>query len=154
MKQILLTADRDIRIDCLERPFDFRSPFDGKEFVLMLVVIDTTINAAEQHALSVQIVEQGCRYAVCAGHQCSTWDDSIDMTLLYEHPDYNSPDDKMIMTTWHDNEPYDDIVYYFLNLTSFNEFVAERFIICCLGRNAGIESEIERRVSDHSRRPE
>jgi hypothetical protein len=143
MEQLISTPERDIRFEGIERPFDFRSPFDGRDFVLMLVVDDTSITDEEQSHLSSQIIQEGCRYAVCAGHRCSTWDDSIEWALLSRYPDFNPPDERFVMTSWHDNETLDDVVFFFLNHTSFNHFQAERFLIYFVGRNVEAEREVK-----------
>ncbi len=103
MRQVVHFAGRDIRFECLERPFEFCSPFEGEDFVLLLFVKDTTITPAEQASLSNQMIRQGCRYAVCAGHHCSTWDDSIDMAFLGTDANFNPPDERFVMTTWHES---------------------------------------------------
>ena len=65
-----------------DRPFSFTSPFSDGEFAALIYVNDITITAEEQMTLSDLLVEAGCRYAVCAGQNPSSWDDSIDMADL------------------------------------------------------------------------
>ncbi len=110
----------------------------------MLVVNDITMTHYEQAFLSNQIIQQGCRYAVCAGHQCSTWDDSIDMAFLGTDPDYNPPDDRFVMTTWHEEEPLADVVEWFRWSTSFDDFTPKNFLVLLLGENQDAKSEVKR----------
>lgn len=115
------------------RPFSFSSPFHGKDFVLLLVVIDLSISGDERDALSQQIIAQGCRYAVCTGHQCSRWDDSIDMAYLATSPDFSPPDERSVMTTWHENEPLEDVIQFFRFCTTFDNFTPYHFLAVILG---------------------
>ena len=54
------------------RPFEIPSLWPGEEFALLLVVRAPDIAPDEQLALSRQIVNAGCRYAVCTGVGSST----------------------------------------------------------------------------------
>jgi hypothetical protein len=52
-----------------------------------------------------------------------------------------------VMTSWHDNEPIEDIVFHFLNVTWFDDFVPENFLVLVLGGDPtvleGIRKEVE-----------
>jgi hypothetical protein len=39
------------------------------------------------------------------GKNCSSWDDSVDHANLEEFNYGEIPDDRFVMTTWHDDEP-------------------------------------------------
>lgn len=142
MDRLTSGPDRDVWVDVQSaRPFAFRSPFGGADFVLMLVdgvgVVD-----GEQHALGAEIIRQGCRYAVCAGRGCSSWDDTIDQAYLETDPDFNPPDDRFVMTSWHVEWDAPDIADFFLRLTSFGDFTAERFLVLLLGATPEVEREV------------
>ena len=112
----------------IARPYAFVSPFDGAEFAVLIYISDTTITAEEQELLSDQIVAAGCRYAVCAGYKCGTWDDSIDIADLKRN-NWETKDENLIMTTWHENESLENIVFFFLNNTSFDYFTATNMLV-------------------------
>ena len=116
------------------------------DFALMLVANDTSVTGEERDALSDQIVLQGCRYAVCAGHECGTWDDSIDWAHLGTDPHFNPPDDRMVMTTWHENWPLVDVVEFFRLWTAFGNFTPRKFFVLFLGESQGKEDEVRRAV--------
>ncbi len=141
------TADTDVWFDQLARPFSFSSPFHGEDFVLMLVVAVAEITTEERHALSAEIIRQGCRYAVCTGHECSRWDDSIDFAYLETSPDYSPPDERFVMTTWHENDSIEDVVEFFRLNTTFDDFVTRHFLAIVLGGETETESEVRFTVS-------
>ena len=114
------------------RPYEFISPFGGESFALCLHISDHTLTGDEQAKLSADIVRQGCRYAVCAGYKCSSWDDSVDMADL-ERNNWEVRDDTFVMTTWHENESIEDIVFFFLNNTSFDNWIPDNFLVLVLG---------------------
>ena len=45
------------------------------------------------------------------GNDCSLWDDSVDVANLNAYNYEDIPDDKSIVTTWHDNEPLSDVFW-------------------------------------------
>ena len=136
----------------LSRPYEFRSPFRGVEFALLLFVEDKTITPHEQAGISRQLVGQGCRYAVCAGHRCSTWDDSIDMASL-EQDNWEPRDKSFVMTSWHERDSIEGVVHFFLNLTAFDDWVPHKFLVIVLSEQDGVLSNIRREVERQAAQP-
>ena len=133
MLQITKTVDFDLWIGKIKRPFTFSAPFGGQDFALLLVVADATITNDERDALSEEIVQQGCRYAVCTGSQCSKWDDSIDIAFIASDPNFSPPEERFIMTTWHENESMEDISDFFRWNTAFDSFVPRHYLAIIIG---------------------
>ncbi len=128
------------------RPFDFESPCEGKEFALLLVVEAKDVSPEEQSGLSEQFVRQGCRYAVCFGHECSLWDDSIDMVgVMAEIEGRPAP---FVMTTWHAEESLEEVAWYFAFCTTFDDWQPEAYIVLLLGGDGEGEAAIERALED------
>ena len=129
----------------IPRPFKFSSPFEGEEFVVLLYVDEKQITPEEQAKLSDEIVAEGCRYAVCAGHLCSSWDDSIDMADLRRN-DMETNEKTFVITSWHEDESLEDIVFHFLNVTWFDDFVPENFLIAVVGSDPVVLETIRQEV--------
>ncbi len=140
----------NVQYSLLKRPFTFFSPFENAPFAALIYVDDADISVEEQEALSDKIVTSGCRYAVCAGYNSSSWDNSIDMADIKRNGG-EVIEDNLVMTTWHENEPLEDIVFFFLNLTSFGNFIAERFLVLVIGENIlnldNIRDEIKKQIA-------
>ena len=137
----------------LQRPFEFVSPCGGGEFSMLLWVADSSITVVERWTLSVAFVRQGCRYAVCAGHGCSSWDDSIDYAYLESDPQYSTPDETFVMTSWHEAEPIEDIASFLVMCTSFDDYEAKAFVVVCLGGDAEVYGQVRDAVSRRLRLP-
>lgn len=133
MYQIAETGEYDLWLGHLVRPFSNSSPFNGQEFALLLVIADPTIINDDQVALSKEIVRQGCRFAVCTGHHCSKWDDSIDFAYLATSPDFSPSDEHFVMTTWHEDEPLEDVIAFFRFCTAFDNFTPHHYLALILG---------------------
>lgn len=96
----------------IRRPYTFTSPFGGEVFAALIVVVDPAITPEERRALSDQLVAQACRYAVCAGFDCSSWDDAIDMASVMAKID-GTPHFGLVMTTWHEDQTLEEVVEFF-----------------------------------------
>jgi len=134
---------RDVRACVLSRPYVFASPFDGAPYVLLLVVVDPTVTAAERDAVSDQIVGSGCRYACATGHECSEWDTSIDMSYIATDAEFHPPRETFIMTTWHDGDPLGNVIDFAFDCTNFDDHVFTRFLVAFVGDDPSVRRECE-----------
>ena len=142
MLRVTKTEDYEVWLGRIDRPFPFSTPFGGTDFVLMLVIADPSVTVEERGAVSTEIVRQGCRFAVCTGHDCSRWDDAIDYAFLATSPDFSPPDERLVMTTWHENEPLEEVVAYYRRNTAFGDFAPRHFLVLLLGGEAEIEGRV------------
>ncbi len=69
-----------------------------------VVIAEAEVDPEWQSALSKWLVRSGCLYLVAWGKNCSSWDDAVDTANLEEIEFGEIPDDKFVMTTWHDDE--------------------------------------------------
>ena len=130
----------------LSRPHAFESPFAGESSALLLVVCDETATAAERKALSDEFVRSGCRWVLAAGHECSKWDTEVDMSCLATDPEFNPPDSKFIMTTWHDDEPRADVVDFMFDCATLAGAPFERFLVAFVGDDVSARAACRDRV--------
>ena len=62
----------------VEAPYSWdKSPFNYEEFVCLLAVNDNSIDNESQNYISDKLIDYGCKYAVCTGYNCSSWDYDI-----------------------------------------------------------------------------
>jgi len=134
---------RTVSHTCLTPPYSLDSaPFDGDAFVALIVNNDLQISTTAQNAISRALVTFGCRYAVCMGHNCSSWDDSVDYANIENDPELTP--EKFVMTTWHSDESVELIAHFFLNCTSFSDNTFDNFLVLSIGRNDALLAEIQR----------
>jgi len=128
----------------LSKPFDFQSPFPGKEFAAWIIAAESSLSDAEKKRVADSLIGAGCRYAVCSGLDSSSWDDAVDLAYIDRYPDSDADDSRFVMTTWHDDESLDDIADFFVLNTSFDFFVPEYFLVVGIGSEASIGDAVER----------
>ena len=46
------------------------------------------------------------------GKACSSWDDSVDLANMEQFKDCAIPEDEFIVTTWHDDELLDEVLWF------------------------------------------
>jgi hypothetical protein len=77
-----------------------------------VVVIEAPVVTEWRALVSDWLAESGCLYMMAWGADCSLWDDSVDFANLdaFEYGDI--PDDRFIMTSWHEKEPLADVFWF------------------------------------------
>ena len=77
-----------------------------------VVVIEESVTPEWQAQVSDWLVQSGCLYMMAWGKECSTWDDSVDSANLEIFNYKNIPDDKFVMTTWHEDELLKEVFWF------------------------------------------
>lgn len=77
-----------------------------------VVVLDKQPKQEWETEATRWLVAQGCLYMMAWGDGCSRWHDSVDWAHLEAFDFGEIPDDRFIMTTWHDDEPLIDVFWY------------------------------------------
>jgi hypothetical protein len=146
MKLIAKIKVKEIWFHVELKPYDFKSPFAGKDYVCVIFNNDPNISIEEQYYISEKIVKSGCKNAMCAGYNCSTWDDSIDEEYLATDVNFDPPDNTFIMTTWHENESIADIIFHMLNCTDFDNHKFEKYLIYLIGKQDFLKRKIQKEI--------
>ena len=68
------------------------------------------------------------------------------MAYLDSCPEYTPSEESFVMTSWHEDEPLEDVVYFLRNCTSFDHFVAQRFLVLVIGGNDTLATAVAEEV--------
>lgn len=77
-------------------------PFEGP--FLAMVVVEADVGAHWRNEVAEWLVRSGCLYMSAWGMECSAWDDAVDWANIEEFDFEEIPDDRSVMTTWHERE--------------------------------------------------
>ena len=77
------------------------------------------------------------------GKGCSSWDDSVDYANIDAWDCGNIPDEHFVMTTWHDDEPLED-VFGFARVAAWHSDVELK---TCVLLDVGHEDRKEEMIS-------
>lgn len=100
--------NKNISIETLQKPFDTSSINVKEPFAYLLYSNQDDLTNDEMMSVANWLVSSGCRYAVCAGLNCSEWHDTVDTADIIRDPTTQ----KLVMTTWHEDETIEDIVWF------------------------------------------
>lgn len=77
-----------------------------------VIVVDQVVDPAWQSLISDWLVSAGCLYMMAWGPDSSSWDDSVDWASLAASGFGDVPDDRFVMTTWHEDEPLAETFWF------------------------------------------
>src|SRR5690606_3918338 len=98
----------------------FRPPFE-EDHALLLVIASPLVSVAKRDRIVSEILRSRCQYVLVSGHDCEVWHDAVDKATSAES-EYGG---RFLMTTWHDEEPIEDVIDFLWWNTSYEEFESE-----------------------------
>jgi hypothetical protein len=101
-----------------------------------VVIIATEYEPEWQREVSRWLVGSGCLYMMAWGPDCSSWDDSVDHANISDFAPDDIPDDKFVMTTWHDKESLENVFWFaqFCAQNSYDDGSLKRTLIIHVSR--------------------
>lgn len=94
------------------------------------------------------LISSGCLYVVCTGKDCETWHDTIDEISVMKNVEEGET--KLIMTSWHENDSIEEVIWFWLNLTDFDNITFENYLALVVGESKEIENEIQQAIKENS----
>jgi hypothetical protein len=142
MRLIAQQRDRRFWFLRLESPYETTIPDFTLPFVAIVLACDPSITPDKQADISAQLVARDCRFMLAWGMNATSWDDSVDIAFLKTDPDFQPPDDRQVITTWHDKQTIHDVVWFALQNTNFDSHNFHEYLALMIGTNTEIESEL------------
>lgn len=113
----------DETVEYVHLPAGSKLPLSVSQPRRVLVLIEQDVGQVWQDVVSRWIVDSGCLFMMAWGRKCSSWDDSVDHAKFEKFGYGEVPDDKFVMTTWHDNEPL-SAAFFFARMCAFHPTIA------------------------------
>jgi len=131
----------------IHTPGEFLSPFPGVLFPCLIWDHDGSLTETQRTEVARQLLQAGCRYAVCGGHNCEAWHDAVDVEFVRQHVDDSEAtrDSEHVMTTWHDDESPDEVAFFFVLNTNFDDHDFAHLLIVHVG-DGHTKAEVEAAV--------
>jgi len=117
-------CERELYLIDVRRPEDIplELSFTGRFFVCLLAWDASTCTEEATKELARRLLTAGCVYVCCWGSGCERVHD------LFDEADIAlSPEGPFLMSTWHDNEPLSEAIWFML----FNTYPDEAFFDEC-----------------------
>ncbi len=141
MSPVIEIADKKAWLLTIKEPSDFRLPFQQKPYPCLIWANEETSSDFKVELVS-KLIEMDCRYIVAAGKECGQWHDAGDVASLESDESYAPPDERFVMTSWHQDETPDEVAFFFALNTSFNDHYFQDFLIVLVGQNRQVESAL------------
>ena len=137
--------NKNIAIETIQKPYDTSSIEVKAPFTCLLYSNQENVGNDEMMLIANWLVLSGCRYALCAGLKCKEWHDTIDTADITRDPTIQN----LVMTTSHKNEPIEDVVWSWLNLTNFEDITFENYLALLIDDSKTIEEKIRQAIRNN-----
>lgn len=84
---------------------------DGSPFRAVLILAEAA-QGDWRDLVCRRLVEAGCLYAVAWGVDCDLWHDSVDWAALKADGFGDIPEERFVMTTWHEDETLAEALWF------------------------------------------
>jgi len=127
-------------------------PFGGQSFPCLIWDSAGEWAPEQRHAVVAALIEQGCRYFVCGGHRCSTWEEVADEAFVNLTMNLSESErlDRHLMTTAHEGETLDDVAFFFVFNTDFGDHVFTDYLVLVIGTDDDATEELALAVRRHA----
>jgi hypothetical protein len=112
-----MTMRSDIKVVYVEKIEQLTRRFEPSEkcFTLLLAWDAPTEDQTQLRGIMQPLVDRGLVYFCAWGQGCQAVHDAVDMCDI-ERENHAAKPELFIMTTWHDDEPLEDAVWFFKEL--------------------------------------
>lgn len=126
MKSIYKTKNKHIWLENFLETKEIIFPFNGEPFVCMIW------NNKEDFVsppLIQKVLQENCKYFLAGGKNSENWHHYADEIHISLYPDFSPPDWEHVMTTWHENETLEEVMWFALNNTNFDHHDFKNYVL-------------------------
>ena len=106
-----------------------------------VIVSEIEVTQEWRNHIAEWLLKNGCLYVIAWGIECENWHDTVDWANLEEFDFDDIPDDKFVMTTWHDREPLSEALFFAGQCALHPDIELEHTVIVHIANDA-IEAEL------------
>lgn len=77
-----------------------------------VVIVEDDVPPDREAAISRWLVDSGCLYMMTWGEDCASWQESIGLANLETFSSEEIPDDRVVITTSHEDEPLKEVFWF------------------------------------------
>ena len=138
MELITTMDEKNIWFENYQESVDISFPFEHKPFVG--IVWNNKENFVSKPLIE-SLLKENCKYFLVGGYNCQEWENQADMTRYYLNPDNN--EEEFVMTTSHQDEPLNEVIWFALNNTNFDYHDFKNFLIVQIGQKYSKEEILD-----------
>ena len=108
-----------------------------------VLIAEEEVSQDWRNEVASWVVESGCLYFIAWGIACEAWHDTVDWTNLEAFDFGDIPDDRFVMTTWHDKEPLSEALWFAGNAALHPDIDLPRTLIVHVAKTAARDAMLE-----------
>jgi len=126
----------------LASPADLEIPELDGPFPCLVWDHDGKTSGAQRKSIAAALIDSDCRYVVCGGANCSEWENIVDLEYVSRHLDASDEalDASHVMTTSHEGEGVDDVAFFFVFNTNFDDHDFKSYLLLHVGSSDLMEN--------------
>ncbi|NIJ63443.1 hypothetical protein FHR20_000374 [Sphingomonas leidyi] len=101
-----------------------------------VLIAEEDVSQDWRNEVASWLVASGCLYFVAWGAACEAWHDTVDWTVLETFDFGDIPDDRFVMTTWHEKEPLSEVLWFAGNAASHPDIDLPHTLIVHIAQTA------------------
>lgn len=94
-----------------------------------VMIAELTADQSWRSNVASWLVDSGCLYFIAWGEDCESWHDAVDWAVLEDFNFGDIPDDRLVITTWHDKEPLTEALWFAGNSASHPDVDLQETVI-------------------------
>jgi hypothetical protein len=118
------------------------------EDIKCVVWSNTQMGHPWRNQVAARLVADRVRFMLAGGVAGTLWDDAVDWADIGRFPDFETPDERFVMTTWHDDQSFANVLWQANFTATFDDLWFDQLLVVWLGP---LEPEWDR-IAEHTRR--
>jgi hypothetical protein len=132
----------------------FEPPFDGTPYPCLLWDTRAQRSSDDIRVLTRALIASNCRNGVCGGLDCDRWHDGLDEAFLNQRLSKEEEESRFVLTTWHTDESPDDVAFFFVHNTNFDDHDFKQFLVVQIGSDWTTEQALTEALREHATAPD
>jgi hypothetical protein len=133
---------------CVSRPADFMPQIPGL-YPALVWNCRPDVTTEEARSLMRTLMASGCRFIAASGVDCDRWHDIADDEFVEMVPD-EEWQERFVMTSRHEGDLPEEVMYLLANLTNFNQHSFTDFLVLQIGEDATVRKKLQKEIQRHS----
>jgi len=135
----------------IQSPDAFAAPTSNAAFPCLIWDHEGRFTEADRSSVAEALLDAGCQYAVCAGRDSDAWENAVDMEFVARHlGDTEAERDRAhVMTTSHEGESEDEVAFFFVKCTNFDQHEFTDYLVLHVG-TSGARETLNASVQQHA----
>jgi len=104
----------------------------GEDFKCVIWTTSAMDNSWRMQVARVLVADR-LRHMTAGGLDGTLWDDAVDWAYLETDPNFDPPDERFVMTEWHDGQSLESVLWCALHIATFDDLWFDQLLVVWVG---------------------